>query len=89
MYKSNEIMPWYIFNPIDSFPHNACDPNNYDLIGINPPNCPSPNLRLCAIQAYDNFGVPIITQALCAEIATAVINQTETTNVVLRPTLYP
>lgn len=82
-------MPWYLFNPIDAFPHNVNDPNNYDSLGIVPPNCPSPNLRLCAIQAYDNFGSPIITMALSTEIGTAVNNRTETINVVLRPTLYP
>lgn len=82
-------MPWYLFNPIDTFPHDACDPNNYNLIGIIPPSCPSPKIRLCAIQASDNLGLPIITLALACEMGAAVNNKVETTNVLLRPTLFP
>jgi hypothetical protein len=80
MYKSNTIMPWYKYNGGD--PGN---PNNFDLIGSTPPSCPSPNNRLCAIQASDNMGQPIITAALVAEIASAVNNRMETTNVLLCP----
>lgn len=82
-------MPWYLYNPIDSFPHNPVDPNNYDLIGSLPPSCPSPNNRLCAIQANDNLGNPIITQALASDMLVAIANSFETTNVLLRPTLFP
>lgn len=82
-------MPWYIYNPIDTFPHNPADPNNFVLIGNYPPSCPSPKQKLCAIQASDNMGQPILTAALTVEIAVAVNNAMDTTNVILRPTLYP
>jgi hypothetical protein len=82
-------MPWYLYNPIDTFPHNPVDANNYDLIGNTPPSCPSPNSKLCAIQAADNSGNPIITQALTSEMLLALSNSFESTNVLLRPTLYP
>lgn len=82
-------MPWYLYNPIDPFPHNSSDPNNYNNVGITPPNCPNPNNFLCSIQAADNAGKPIITLALESEKNNAVNNKTETTNVRLRPTLYP
>ncbi|MEN5193426.1 hypothetical protein [Sphingobacterium faecium] len=78
-------MPWYSFNPIDTFPHDTADPNNYSLTGTTPPNCPSPKLNLCAIQASDNQGLPIITQSLRTQISNAVTNKVETTNVLLRP----
>lgn len=77
-------MPWYVFNPIDPFPHNPCDPNNYVLIGSTPPSCPGANNYLCAIQAADNLGKPIITPALCNEIALALLNHIDTVNVLLR-----
>lgn len=82
-------MPWYSFIPIDTFPHNTTDPNNYQLVGILPPNCPTPKSHLCAIQAADNSGLPIITTALTAEMADALNNSFESTNVLLRPTLLP
>lgn len=82
-------MPWYLFNPIDTFPHNTTDPNNYQLVGILPPTCPSPKTKLCSIQASDNQGLPIFTQALTSEMATALNNSIESTNVLLRPTLFP
>lgn len=80
-------MPWYSFTPIGSAPFDAGDPNNYTLVGTNPPTCPSPKLHLCAIQANDNLTKPILTTSLGFEIANALNNNTETTNVLLRPTL--
>ncbi len=77
-------MPWYSYTPI-TFPGNICDPNNYTLLGIFPPVCPSPKVRLCAIQALDSFGQPILTPALFCEIATAMQNRMEGVNVLLRP----
>lgn len=77
-------MPWYSYTPI-TFPGNICDPNNYTLAGIFPPSCPNPNLNLCAIQALDNLGHPIITFALMCEIATALQTHFESTNVLLKP----
>lgn len=80
-------MPWFIFCPIDTFPNDVCNPNNYFLVGASPPNCPDPNLHLCAIQANNNAGKPIITCGLIIEIANAINSNLETTNVHLRPTL--
>ncbi|MEN5193419.1 hypothetical protein [Sphingobacterium faecium] len=80
-------MPWYSYQPIDSYPHNTTDPNNYNLVGIIPPNCPNPNEFICAIQANDNLGKPIFTTALRNEMLLALNNRIETTNVLLRPTL--
>lgn len=80
-------MPWYSFTPIDSYPYNTGDPNNYTLVGTNPPTCPSPKIKLCAIQAADNQTKPIFTQALALEMATALNNSIESTNVLLRPSL--
>ncbi|AIM38126.1 hypothetical protein KO02_16665 [Sphingobacterium sp. ML3W] len=73
-------MAWYKYNggPV-------CDPNSYTLVGNAPPSCPNPNIRLCAIQAFDNMGSPIITPALCGEIGTALQNKTESVNVLLCP----
>lgn len=82
-------MPWYLFNPIDSFPHDVCSVYNYTLVGNTPPNCGNPNIRLCAIQTTDNWDFPLITCALYCEIANALNTKVETTNVLLRPTLYP
>ncbi|MGJ1322848.1 hypothetical protein ACR780_09175 [Sphingobacterium faecium] len=76
-------MPWYSYIPGRT---NVCDPNNYTPVGSNPPNCPTSKLFLCAIQANDNSGHPIITCALICEIANALENRTESTNVKLRPT---
>jgi hypothetical protein len=75
-------MPWYSFTPIPP----SCDPNNpnnWTLVGPIPPPCPPPNNFLCAIQASDNMGKPIITVALSAEIAFALQNHVDTTNVLL------
>ncbi|UIR57401.1 hypothetical protein LZQ00_06180 [Sphingobacterium sp. SRCM116780] len=72
-------MPWYLFTPTS--PCLPCDPNNYTLLGAVPPPCPPPNNFLCAIQANDNAGKPVITAALCAEIAYALQCRIDTTNV--------
>lgn len=78
-------MPWYSFTPLGAFPYDVCNPNNYTFVGINPPNCPSPNNFLCAIQASDNLGKPVLTCILFCEIANAVNNRIDSTNVLLRP----
>lgn len=80
-------MPWYIFCPKNP-PYDPCNPNNYVLVGSTPPSCPSPKIYLCAIQAADNMGKPIITIQLCEEIIISLNNQIETINVRLRPTLF-
>ncbi len=80
-------MPWYSFTPLGSFPYDICNPNNYTLVGSNPPNCISPKNHLCTIQAADNLGKPIITSTLLCEIANALNNRFDTTNVKLWPFL--
>ncbi|WP_400261335.1 hypothetical protein ACFX5U_15585 [Sphingobacterium sp. SG20118] len=76
-------MPWYVYNAGGT---NVSNPNNYILIGSTAPTCTSPKLFLCAIQANDNMGWPTVTNALILEIANAVNNVTESTNVKLRAT---
>ena len=80
-------MPWYSFTPLGLAPYNTGDPNNYTLVGSTPPSCPAPNNFLCAIQANDNLGKPIFTQALALEMASAINNRIDTVNVQLRPTI--
>lgn len=81
-------MPWYSFTPTGSAPFNVGDPNNYTLVGSTPPSCPNPNLHLCAIQANDNLGKPLLTDInLAFEIATAINSNIESVNVLLRPNL--
>lgn len=77
-------MPWYAFTPLAplSYPD---DPNQYTLIGATPPACPGANNFLCAIQAADNLGQPIITAALLEEMGTALENYADSTNVLLKP----
>lgn len=76
-------MPWYVY---DAAATDVSDPNNYGDPLIPPPSCPSPKNFLCAIQANDNAGSPIITNALFIEMANALNNRAESTNVKLRPT---
>ncbi|MGA6118309.1 hypothetical protein [Sphingobacterium anhuiense] len=76
-------MPWYTFTPL-GMPRNPSDPNQYTLIGA-PPSCPNPNNYICSIQAMDNSGQPIITLPLLCEIAIALENRMESTNVLLKP----
>lgn len=73
-------MPWYQYNSGD-----ICNPNSYTLVGSTPPSCLSPKRKLCAIQASDNLGKPIITMSLVCQIANALQNEVESTNVLLRP----
>lgn len=76
-------MPWYIFTPV--LPSNDPEePNNWTLIGSPSTPCPKLDSFLCAIKADDNMGKPVITEALSAEIVTAINNKAETTNVLVR-----
>lgn len=77
------IMPWYLYDPGAT---DVTDPNNYGPPLIIPPNCPTPKRYLCAIQANDNSGSPVILIVLVNEIANALNNGSESTNVKLRPT---
>lgn len=83
MYKSAITMPWYVY---DAGATDVTDPNNYGPPLSTPPSCPSPKIYLCAIQAADNSGSPVILIVLQAEIANALNNKAESTNVKLRPT---
>lgn len=74
-------MPWYKFTPGGSTPDPG-DPNQYTNVGTNPPWCPF-NFTMCAIQAMDNDGQPIIGTALLREIVRALQNGNESTNVLL------
>ncbi|MEJ5145361.1 hypothetical protein [Sphingobacterium sp. MYb388] len=75
-------MPWYSYNN----PGSIGDPNSYNLEGNTPPSCPNPNNFICAIQANDNLGKPILTFGLVVAIADALQTRTESTNVLLKPT---
>lgn len=77
-------MPWYLYIS-NTFPIDICNPNNYLLVGNSPPICPYPKQRLCAIQASDSLGLPIINTTLICQIANAVHNNLENVNVLLRP----
>lgn len=77
-------MPWYEYIPVDSFPHDPGHLPSYTNVGGSPPTCPSPNDYLCAVQASDNGGKPILTSALYQEMARALNNRVDTTNVKLR-----
>jgi len=78
-------MAWYLFTPPLTGTPNPSDPNQYTLNGdgSTPPVCPF-NDTVCAIQAPDNSGKPIISTALRQEIITAVNNKTESANVLLK-----
>lgn len=78
-------MPWYYYTPAGP-PYNPCDPNQYTLVVGLPPGCPGANNYMCALQAVDSAGQPIITPDLCAEVATALQGRIDTTNVKLKPT---
>ncbi len=77
-------MPWYSFTPLGSAPFSPADPNNYTLLG-SAPLCPGVNSFTCAIQANDNMGKPDIDFTLLAEIALALENRIDRTNVKLKP----
>jgi len=85
MYKSATIMPWYEFTPAGGPPHAICDHNSYTYVGMTPPTCPTPKKSLCAIQANDSGGQPIMTYALVCEIGSALQNRMDSTNVMLKP----
>ncbi|MGJ1322844.1 hypothetical protein ACR780_09155 [Sphingobacterium faecium] len=77
-------MPWYSYI---AGRQDSGNPNNYTYVGSTPPSCPSNKLYLCAIQAQDNLGAPDLTNInLFIEIANAINNRVESTNVKLRPT---
>ncbi|UZJ63248.1 hypothetical protein OKW96_12040 [Sphingobacterium sp. KU25419] len=66
-------MPWYSYIAGRT---DVSNPNNYTPNGSTPPSCPTTKIFLCAIQANDNAGKPILTNInLMIEIANAVNNQ--------------
>jgi hypothetical protein len=77
-------MPWYVYNAGGT---NISNPNNYTFIGSIQPTCTTPKNYLCAIQANDNSGQPILNDInLFIEIGNALNNYTESTNIKLRAT---
>jgi hypothetical protein len=66
----------------------VCDPMSYIQV-YTQPNCPDPNLRLCAIfaevQIIGGIPKPIIISMLCSEIHMALMTLTESANVLLCP----
>lgn len=76
-------MPWYVFQANGT---DVSNPNQYGGAQVPAPTCPGDNNFLCAIQADDNMNHPTITDALILEIANALQNRADTTNVKLRPT---
>jgi hypothetical protein len=78
-------MPWYVYNPGAT---NVSDPNNYGPPLTTAPACPGANEYLCAIQANDNLGHPILAGqiALFIEMANSLNSRTDGINVKLRPT---
>ncbi|QQD16042.1 hypothetical protein [Sphingobacterium sp. UDSM-2020] len=77
-------MAWYVFTP-SGLSRDPCDPNQYTLVGMNTPACSGVNNYLCAIQATDNMGQPIMTVMLICEIVRALENKTNSVNVFLKP----
>lgn len=77
-------MPWYLYTPI-TIPRDPLNPNNYTLVVGLPPACPGLNNFICAIQSA-GVPQPIINQSLCEEMALALVNKIDTTNVKLKPT---
>lgn len=77
-------MPWYVY---DAAALDVSNPNNYGPALSTPPTCPNPKNFLCAVQTNDISGSPDLTSfALMVEIANAINNRLESTNVKLRPT---
>ncbi len=77
-------MPWYSYDPGAT---DISNPNNYGPPLLSPPSCSGLKIFLCAIQAIDNFGKPLLTLIqLFIEIANALNCRKESTNVKLRPT---
>lgn len=78
-------MPWYYYTPPGP-PYDNCNDTHFTLVVGLPPGCPGANNYLCAIQAIDSAGLPIITTDLCTQIATALRDRVDTTNVKLKAT---
>lgn len=78
-------MPWYSFTPASIPTSDPSNPNQYILIGSTPPICGGPKNNICAIQATDNSGQPVITNSLKIEMANALENNIESANVLLKP----
>lgn len=77
-------MPWYVY---DAGATDVTDPNNYGPPLAFPPSCSGLKIFLCAIQAIDNLGKPLLTLIqLIIEIANALNNRMDSTNVKLRAT---
>lgn len=74
-------MAWYVFRITP--PGTVNNPTDYLRVPNRPISTGCTNLR--GIQTSDNgFGFPILSNSILGEIATALNNQQESTNVVLR-----
>jgi hypothetical protein len=78
-------MAWFIFTGTD-----PSQSSHYTLSpGPTPPSCPGAPQALCSLQAMnDGFNNPLLDDVILSEIANALENQVNTTNVRLkaRPT---
>ncbi|ERJ58985.1 hypothetical protein SAMN05660841_04276 [Sphingobacterium nematocida] len=67
---------------------NPADPADYTKYGSSAPSdCSAPRQQLCAIQADDDGGgnEPVLDNAILLEMVQALQNQSNTTNVFLKP----
>ncbi|UIR57396.1 hypothetical protein LZQ00_06150 [Sphingobacterium sp. SRCM116780] len=80
-------MPWYPYLPTGTPPYSVINTNYFGPPQAYPPACAPPHDFLCAIQATDSSGQPVITFALLEEMEFAINNRIETTNVKLRPSV--
>ncbi|NJI73196.1 hypothetical protein HCX49_08260 [Sphingobacterium kitahiroshimense] len=63
---------------------NPTQPSNYQLVGSTPPPGCSGTNQICAIQATDNAGQPVLSAALKDEMILALHNRNASTNVQLK-----
>ncbi|MEN5055155.1 hypothetical protein [Sphingobacterium kitahiroshimense] len=62
---------------------NPINPNDYQLESTPPTGCNGSD-QICAVQATDNAGKPVLSPALKDEMITALHDRTPSTNVKLR-----
>ncbi|MEI2273054.1 hypothetical protein OHD16_12965 [Sphingobacterium sp. ML3W] len=72
-------MSWFSFTGSD-----PSQPSHYTLVGDTPPSCATPTEQMCALQAANSAGSPVITDALKNEIINSLQNQVNGTNVRLK-----
>ena len=77
--KADITMAWFSYTGTD--PSN---PAHYSAPSSTPPSCTSPTQQMCALQADDDGGEPIITDTLKDEIINSLQNQVNGPNVKLK-----